>query len=249
MNTNKKHRRPAGFVVKKASDDRAFTRLELLFCILGAVLLLGVALPMMAGNNPRSELAACMNNLRRIGIGMNAWASDHGDRNVWWTPRAAAGSQVNPKNGNGWVEFAYASNYLNTPKILICPGDPARFLATHWGGGPGGLLESTHRDNAVSYFVGLHAVADNPESWLSGDKNLKFNSSGQSCTTGIQNAWTLSTTQITGWTNNIHGLKGNLLMNSGQVQTVDNAGFGEALLKHNDTLESETRNVHLLPSF
>ena len=240
----------AGFVAKAGSDSRAFTRVELLCCVLGVVWLLGVALPIVAGNNPRSELAACMNNLRRIGIGMNMWASDHGDRKPWWTPRVEGGSYVNPKSGNSWFEFAYLSNYLASPKILICPSDPPRNAAADWGFGPGGIFYTGNRNNSISYIVGLHAVRDNPESWLSGDRNLRYGSGPEGCATGIQNAWSLNTTDpMQGWTNSIHGLKGNLLLNSGEAKTVDNKGFVEALARHLDTLRSENNMVHFLPSY
>jgi hypothetical protein len=48
----------------------------------------------------------CVNNLKNVGLGARIWATDNGDHL--------------PK------DFATMKNELNTPKILICPKDPAR---------------------------------------------------------------------------------------------------------------------------
>jgi len=48
----------------------------------------------------------CVNNLKNVGLGARIWATDNGDHL--------------PK------DFATMKNELSTPKILICPKDPAR---------------------------------------------------------------------------------------------------------------------------
>ena len=48
----------------------------------------------------------CVNNLKNVGLGARIWATDNGDKL--------------PK------DFATMKNELSTPKILVCPSDPAR---------------------------------------------------------------------------------------------------------------------------
>jgi hypothetical protein len=184
-------------------------------------------------------------------MGMSMWASDHGDRKSWWTPIEEGGTRQAARTGSGWLEFGYLSNYLESPKILVCPSDPGKWQARYWGfGRPHTLFNAFYRDNAVSYIVGLHAVDDNPRSWLSADRNLRYTAGPSSCSTGIQNAWVLNTTDpLARWTNNIHGLIGNVLLNSGEVQTMDNTRLGPSLALHEDSQESGSGNVHFLPSF
>ena len=55
----------------------------------------------------------CVNNLKQIGLAVRMWAMDHKD--------------VFPS------DFLSISNELNTPKILVCPGDTGRRAAATFG--------------------------------------------------------------------------------------------------------------------
>ena len=57
----------------------------------------------------RAERIACVNNLKMVGIALRIWAGDNND--------------VAPP------DFLSMSNELNTPKILVCPGDHGREVA------------------------------------------------------------------------------------------------------------------------
>jgi len=60
----------------------------------------------------KAQSTACVNNLKQIGLGARMWANDHKD--------------VLPP------DFLAMRNELNTPKILVCPGDHAKVRTANW---------------------------------------------------------------------------------------------------------------------
>ncbi len=225
---------------------QAFTRLELIVVLCTLALLTAVAWPVLASNKPRADRIACVNNLRQIGKAFNSWASDHGDWNPWLISTSAGGNQDYP-NGAGslirvevWFQFSWVSNELGSPKVLADPGDtngrpgPLQ-VATSWDEYPsGGFLNGAYGNNAVSYFIGLHAVFARPQSLLCGDRNVPITAKNALCVTTIPcdaisaGPGTVVPLSI-GWTNAVHGENGNLLSNDGQVRQVGSAGLRKAL--------------------
>ncbi|MBN2506797.1 MAG: hypothetical protein JXQ71_08900 [Verrucomicrobia bacterium] len=114
--------------------------------------------------------------------------------------------------------------------MLACPSDPSVKEAFHWSVSPeGGFLNPAYRNNAVSYFLGLHAVPEHPQSILLGDRNLRTNGLG-GCTSGITiAAQVYEPLHATGWLPAIHGLTGNLLLNDGQVRVTSSAELIRAM--------------------
>lgn len=78
---------------------------------------------LMAKEKAKAERAACMNNLKQIGLGARIWESDR-------------------NNGLLPTNFVSMAKELNSPKILVCPGDQSRVAATDW---------SSFTANNVSY--------------------------------------------------------------------------------------------------
>ena len=60
----------------------------------------------------RAKRISCVNNLKQVGLAFLMWANDN--KNVF------------P------MDFLSASNEMNTPRILTCPGDSARQRANNW---------------------------------------------------------------------------------------------------------------------
>ena len=60
----------------------------------------------------RAGRIACINNIKQIGLAARMWANDR--------------KNIMPP------DFLTMSNYLNNPKMLACPGDPARQPAANW---------------------------------------------------------------------------------------------------------------------
>jgi hypothetical protein len=60
----------------------------------------------------RAESMMCGNSMASIGCAARLWANDH--------------------DGRLPADFAAMSDELNSPRILVCPGDHARQRATNW---------------------------------------------------------------------------------------------------------------------
>jgi Skp family chaperone for outer membrane proteins len=67
--------------------------------------------PFAASKN-RAQRINCISNLKQIGLAARLWAKDYND--------------VLP------TDFLTMSNELNSPRILVCPGDTNRPLALNW---------------------------------------------------------------------------------------------------------------------
>ncbi len=67
-----------------------------------------------------AQRAACVNNLKQIGLAARMWSNDHGD----FLPS----------------DFLTMSNELNSPRVLTCRGDTNRAAAVNWSAfGPGNV--------------------------------------------------------------------------------------------------------------
>lgn len=195
-----------------------------------------LALPGLANSRSRSERVICVNNLRQIGQAFQTWATDHGDMNPWWlfNPGTSdGGTRGHPLDAQVWFQFSWVSNELDTPKILACPADAEVRTAANWTDSPiDGFLDPSFRANAVSYFLGLHALPDYPQSILGGDRNLTVNTLGGNCETGIRNTQSLTFPYArNAWTESLHGRVGNLLLTSGSVLETSPPALQSALME------------------
>ncbi len=173
---------PPHFLIRHP-QRRAFTRIELLACFACVVVLGALAMPALATGQSRSQLAQCLNNLWLIGRAVQMWGMEHGELVPWRVPEADGGTYRPAKAGNAFVEFAWMSNQLATPRILACPADADAIVASEFLGPNGYLTSVNFRQRATSYFVNLHALVDQPLSRVFGDRNLRFDPSPKSCFT------------------------------------------------------------------
>jgi hypothetical protein len=214
-------------------QSNAFCRLELFFCLLATALLLVAIVPGLAGAGRRSDRLVCVDNLRQIGRAVQAWAFDHQDLNPWACPISSGGTRPTGgaiKLGAAWFEFTTISNELVTPALLVCPTDARRSVSrsSDWSTSPeGGYVNSKYRNNATSYTIGLHSGVEAPRSLVSSDRNLRPDATGVSCSFGIVGAVSITAsvqTQVA-WTNDLHGVFGNLLLNDGSLLQTSSAGL------------------------
>jgi prepilin-type processing-associated H-X9-DG protein len=140
------------------------------------------------------------------------------------------GNENHPLKQNLYVQFAAISNFLATPKPLADPADMRRALqpAWHWGTTQGGLWNPGFQNNSVSYFLGLHGDMRMPREVLAGDRNLFASGFVSSCSSGLSPVTVLER-DAARWTNDVHGLTGNVLFFDGSVKQVDSLGFREAI--------------------
>src|SRR4051812_6141543 len=117
MNPEIPRRQPAGF-----------TRFEFLIivAIVGLLSIIGVA--RVWAQAEATNRTACLNNLKQIGLGFRSYANRNRNRFPWQVP-PKRGSLEYADTPETFRHFQVASNELNSPHILVCPGDPGRISA------------------------------------------------------------------------------------------------------------------------
>lgn len=109
---------------RTARDADGFTLTEILIAIAIIVALAAIVIPVGRSVLARSHKAACLSNLRNIGIGIETWLQDH---NGIMPTMAAARS-------NKKEDIAVLDNtldaYLTSPDVFRCPADKENFPIT-----------------------------------------------------------------------------------------------------------------------
>lgn len=141
-----------------------------------------------------------------------------------------------------WRHWLMLSNELSTPKLLTCPADHERLPRKFLFFGTKLLAWDEFTNNShLSYFLGLNASEENPQTILAGDRNLTTNG----VTVG-PGRLLLTTNLVLGFTREIHDGAGNILHGDGSVQQVSNFRMQEAW--HDASVSSGlATNVWLVP--
>jgi hypothetical protein len=229
-----------------------FTRLELLACLGACALLIAVILPALANSTSRSDRVVCLNNLRQIGVAYAQYWSEHDDRMPWRLTWSQGGNSNHPLKNSSAVQFSILSNALQRPQFLSDPADVrrAKSVASRWDTAPiGGLLHQNQWHKAISYFLGIDGSPSMPKSALAGDRNIAATPNVTSCSSGISIVSGLQTPFIR-WTNEVHGLSGNVVLYDGSVQQVDTAGLRKLVAEQQQDIAGAGRiAVHVLAPF
>ena len=201
--------------VTSRGKNRGLTLVAIIAVTAAILILATLALGAMSRARERSRRISCICRLKQIGLGFRMWGNDHGGQFPWSVAQSNGGTFEFAMSTQVWRHFQVASNELNSPKILVCPADPARTRANFF-------VPPISNAN-ISYFVGLDADATQPQSILSGDRNLTTNGVIASGIISIQ-----ATTSVA-WTTEFHRDGANIALGDGSAQQVSSAGLAKQL--------------------
>ena len=107
-----------------SSASRGFTLLELIIAIAIIAVLGAIAVPVTLSMLANSREAACLGNLRSIGIGLQGYLQDHNDR----LPVLELGRS--DKSEDIPVLETVLLEYTGSPEVFHCPEDREQFRKT-----------------------------------------------------------------------------------------------------------------------
>jgi len=102
--------------------------------VFSLLLLPAMFVPALGKAKERAQSIQCRNNMKMIGLSFKTWSLDNQDRFPWSVSVTNGGTMELAIRGADNIDpnpihFEVLSNELNTPKILICPGDKAKIAA------------------------------------------------------------------------------------------------------------------------
>jgi prepilin-type N-terminal cleavage/methylation domain-containing protein len=195
---------------KDRPGQGAFTLVEMLVVIAIISVLAGLLLPALSQGKLKAKRIQCANNLKQMGLAFQAFMHDHSGRFPMQVPAADGGSLEFTKSGYqvgnvfyfSYHHFQTISNELAKPELLVCPSDNRDPV----------LRFSEVRNTNLSYFVGVRADYNQPQSILAGDRNIYVDSTRNATVQRGTNNITIR------WTTELHNERGNLLLSDGSVQ-------------------------------
>jgi len=209
--------RPAFTAVVPGRSNRAFTLIEVLVVLAVLALLVAMLVPALMKAKAKANWVLCVGRLGGIGLSYGTFASDHTNGFPWHLSTNAGGAKEFAEvPAMVWRQWLMISNYKSTPRSLWCPADKERKPARDWAA----FTNNRH----LSYFVGITATEENPQSILAGDRNLLLN--GNSISNTVL-TFTTNSSRNVAWDGRIHRQAGNVSLGDGSVQQVSSGRLRE----------------------
>jgi hypothetical protein len=157
-------------------------------------------LPALAASKAKAKRIACLNNLKQTSLAFRMWAGDNSDKYPWNLSVTNGGSM---DSGDWSDHFRICSNELSTARIILCPTETKKKAATNW--------VSLSGDDHISYFIGVSASEDKPDTMLTGDSNVTGG------TGGLDPRWSkfLGSSIDAAWDKTLHVRKGTVALSDG----------------------------------
>jgi len=203
--------------LQRPKTPRGLTLVEVIVVLAVIVILYGMMVPTLGGPGLRRSKAgriACVNNLKNIGLGMRIFSTEHTNFPMAVPLSQGGARELTEDAGRLWQICLRLTNELVTPKILWCPSDERRRPATAFNPGP--LASETtpsFGNHHLSYFLGLNASEDQPQTILAGDRNL----TNETGVLGPGRHVIVAGSKL-GFDGQIHQNAGNVLLGDGSVQ-------------------------------
>lgn len=153
-------------------NTRGFTLMELLVVIVIVAALAGIGIPVGRSVLASSREAACLNNLRTLGVGLEGYIQDHQRR----MPDIEAGRAS--KTEEVPVLEIVLLPYLENPEAFHCPQDSDQFEASGssylWNSTQSGLLLSELAFFGIKDRLDKIPLITDKEAWHPGGTNFLY---------------------------------------------------------------------------
>jgi prepilin-type N-terminal cleavage/methylation domain-containing protein len=170
--------------MNRSRRSLGFTLTELLVTLAIIIALAAIATPVGLSIRHNAQRAACLSNLRQIGVGLESYLQDHGDILPEWQPGRS--SKLEP----GPVLETDLLPYVGNPETFHCPADHKEFARSGssyiWN-----TTQNGRRRTALAFFGTSGEAKKIPlitdkEGWHSGDPSVNFLYADLSASTKVQ---------------------------------------------------------------